>query len=186
MRDSWLFSDSSISSTEAPTAKGMSFFTVERLMVIGATMAAQPTMSMAFIVFEPTTLPTAMSGVPFKADTKLTNSSGADVPAATMVSPMIISGTFMRRANADAPSVRRSAPMSTMATPTIINRTSSIMVLSIFYSFIIIAVVPVEVVEEVAFHSRADKLVEGTPLLLRGAAGAALAVYEAADAVHLQ
>ena len=111
---------SSISSTEAPTENGISFFTVERLMVIGATMAAQPTMSMAFIVLLPTTLPTARSGVPLMADIRLTNSSGADVPAATIVRPMIISGTFMRRASADAPSVSRSAPLSTSATPIMI------------------------------------------------------------------
>ena len=110
------------SSRVAPTAKGMSFFTVDLLMTIGATIAAQPTMNSALKMFDPTTLPTAMSGVPFRADTRLTNSSGADVPAATMVSPITISGTFIRRASAEAPSVRRSAPHKTSATPTIISR----------------------------------------------------------------
>ena len=111
-----------MSRTEAATEKGISFFTVDGLMVIGATIAAQPTMSMQFIVFEPTTLPTAKSGVPFRADTRLTKSSGAEVPAATMVRPMIISGTFILLASAAAPSVSLSAPNSTNATPRIIKR----------------------------------------------------------------
>ena len=115
-----------MSRTEAATEKGISFFTVDGLMVIGATIAAQPTMSMQFIVFEPTTLPTAKSGVPFRADTRLTKSSGAEVPAATMVRPMIISGTFILLASAAAPSVSLSAPNSTNATPKIIKRISNI------------------------------------------------------------
>ena len=134
-----LFRASNISNTEAPTAKGMSFFTVERLMVIGATMAAQPTMSIQFIVFDPTTLPTARSGVPFSADTRLTNNSGADVPAATMVRPITISGMFTRRANAAAPSVRKSAPLSTQTIPIIIIIMSNHMMIINIYPCIIAA-----------------------------------------------
>ena len=121
-----------VSRMEAPTAKGISFFTVDGAITIGATIAAQPTINKVLKMLEPTTLPTAMSGVPFRADTRLTNSSGADVPAATMVSPMTISGTCIRRANAEAPSVRRSAPHSTSATPmTISTKWSSIIPLSV-------------------------------------------------------
>ena len=120
-----LSTESSNSMTEATTAKGMSFLTVEGLMTIGATIAAQPTMSIVFMMLEPTTLPTAMSGVPFRADIKLTKNSGADVPQATMVRPMTISGTPKRRASEEAPSVRRSAPTSTNVTPIIINKISS-------------------------------------------------------------
>ena len=118
------------SSTEAMTVNGISFFTVDFAITIGATIAAQPTMSSVLKMFEPTTLPSAMSGVPFRADTKLTNSSGADVPAATIVSPITISGTFIRRASPDAPSVSRSAPQSTRATPTIINTMSNSIIFS--------------------------------------------------------
>ena len=103
--------------SEAATAKGMSFFTVDLLMAIGATMAEHPTISMTLKMFDPTTLPTARSGLPFSADTKLTNSSGAEVPAATIVSPMTISGMCMPRASDAAPSVRRSAPHTTRAMP---------------------------------------------------------------------
>ena len=73
-------------------------------------MAATPTISIEFMVLEPTTLPTAISGVPSMADARLTKSSGAEVPTATIVRPIIISGTFIRRAKAEAPVVRMSAP----------------------------------------------------------------------------
>ena len=112
---------STISSAEAATENGISFFTVDGLMTIGATTAAHPTMSMAFMMFEPTTFPTAISGVPFRADIRLTKNSGIEVPQATMVRPITISGTPNRRAMALAPSVRRSAPTSTNVTPIIIN-----------------------------------------------------------------
>ena len=108
------------SSIEAPTAKGISFLTVVGWMAIGAMAAEQPTMSSALKIFEPMTLPTAMSGVPLMADIRLTNSSGAEVPAATMVRPMTISGTRIPRASEEAPSVRRSAPHKTRAIPTTI------------------------------------------------------------------
>ena len=104
---------------EATTANGISFLTVVFDTTIGATSAEQPTMSMVLNMFEPITLPTARSDVPFKADTRLTKSSGADVPAATIVRPITISGTRIPRAKDEAPSVRRSAPQSTRATPTI-------------------------------------------------------------------
>ena len=107
--------------SEAPTAQGMSFFTVFLAMVIGATIAATPTISIVLKIFEPTTFPTAMSVVPFRADTKLTKNSGADVPIATTVRPITICGTFSRWAIAVAPSVRRSAPHNTSTIPIIIN-----------------------------------------------------------------
>ena len=111
---------------EAPTAKGISFFTVDGLTTIGATSAAQPTISIVLKILEPMTLPTAKSGVPLRAETRLTNSSGAEVPAATMVRPMTISDMFTLRATAEAPSTRRSAPHSTRTTPAIINNPFSI------------------------------------------------------------
>ena len=118
-----------VSATEASRATGTSFLTVEGRMVIGATIAATPTMSMALKMFEPTTLPTARSAVPFSADTKLTQNSGADVPSATMVSPITICGISIRSARATAPSVRRSAPHKTSTTPATIIRMFTIIIL---------------------------------------------------------
>ena len=110
-----------IISNEAKNANGMSFFTVDSMMIIGATIAATPTMSIELKMLLPTTLPTAKSGVPFRADTKLTQNSGAEVPSATTVKPITISETFSRWAMATAPSVMRSAPHSTSITPTTIS-----------------------------------------------------------------
>ena len=109
------------SNIEAPTAKGISFFTVEGAITIGAIAALQPTINNVLKMLEPITLPTAISGVPLIADIRLTNISGAEVPAATIVRPITISGTRMPRANEEAPSVRRSAPHTTKATPTMMN-----------------------------------------------------------------
>ena len=122
-----------ISSTDARTVKGMSLVTVVREMLMGATIAVTPTMSSVFIVLLPTTLPTARSGVPFRAEATLTKSSGADVPAATIVSPITISEMFIRRASEDAPSVRRSAPHSTSVMPTMIKTISSIISLITYH-----------------------------------------------------
>jgi len=46
----------------------------------------------------PTTFPIAISGKPFKAAWILTSNSGAEVPKATTVKPMIMVGIFKRRA----------------------------------------------------------------------------------------
>ena len=71
-------------------------------------------------ILDPSTFPTAKSEVPFRAETRLTNISGAEVPAATMVRPITISGTCIPRAKEEAPSVSLSAPHNTRATPTMI------------------------------------------------------------------
>ena len=47
----------------------------------------------------PTTLPMAMSALPFRAEDMLTVSSGAEVPKATMVSPMTMDGIWKRFGN---------------------------------------------------------------------------------------
>ena len=110
-----------MSNTEATRAKGMSLRTVVRVMLMGVTMAATPTISRALKMFEPTMLPTARSGVPLSADTKLTQNSGSDVPMATMVSPMVSCDTLKRSAKATEPSVIRSAPQRTRMMPRTMN-----------------------------------------------------------------
>ena len=107
--------------SDAITAQGISLRTVLVAITIGETMAATPTISSVLKMLLPMTLPTAMSVVPFRAETKLTKNSGADVPMATTVRPITICGTFNRWAIEVAPSVRRSAPHSTNAIPIIIN-----------------------------------------------------------------
>ena len=112
------------------TPQGTSFFTVDFEMTIGDTMAATPTMSSTLKMLLPTTLPTARSEVPFSADTRLTQNSGIEVPMATMVSPMTMEGMFRRSAMLTAPSVMKSAPLSTKITPSMMRITLSIIALS--------------------------------------------------------
>ena len=113
---------------DAITAKGISLRTVVRKMVIGATSDATPTMSKVLKTLLPTTLPTAKSGVPFTADTRLTQNSGIDVPIATTVRPIIICGIHNRSAMPTAPSVSLSAPHNTRAMPPTIIRIFSNMI----------------------------------------------------------
>ena len=81
-----------VNATEASTAKGISRLTVIRKIAIGATIAVHPTMRSVLKILLPTTFPTAKSGVPLMADSKLTKNSGIEVPAATIVNPMTICG----------------------------------------------------------------------------------------------
>ena len=90
MRESVPSRHISTSSIEATRAKGMSLRTVWRSMVIGATRAVTPTISSALNTLLPTTLPTARSAVPLRADTRLTQNSGIEVPIATIVRPITI------------------------------------------------------------------------------------------------
>ena len=61
-------------------------------------------------MFEPTTLPTAMSPEPLRAAMSEVESSGVDVPKPTMVSPMKKADTPMFLAMATAPRTSNSAP----------------------------------------------------------------------------
>lgn len=63
--------------------RGISRFSVLRVMAIGAKRAVQPTIIRVLNVLLPTTLPMAMSALPFRAEDMLTVSSGAEVPKAT-------------------------------------------------------------------------------------------------------
>ena len=57
--------------------RGISRFSVLRVMAIGAKRAVQPTIIRVLNVLLPTTLPMAMSALPFRAEDMLTVSSGA-------------------------------------------------------------------------------------------------------------
>ena len=73
-------------------------------------------------IFEPTTLLRAISFAPWIAAEVLTANSGALVPSATIVRPMITPGTLKVRANAELPSTKKSAPLTSAAKPTISNK----------------------------------------------------------------
>ena len=72
--------------------KGISFCSVFRVTAMGANSAVQPTIISVLKILLPTTLPMAMSALPFSAEDTLTVNSGAEVPKATIVSPITILG----------------------------------------------------------------------------------------------
>ena len=81
---------------------------------------ATPKISIILQMLEPTTLPSAKplwSAIVAWTDT---NNSGALVPKATTVRPIKNSGTPSLRAPFDAPSMRKSAPLTKITMPTII------------------------------------------------------------------
>ena len=67
--------------------------------------------------FDPTMLPTAISGFPFIEAIKLVIISGADVPAATIVRPIIKGETFSFLAKPIAPLTSRSPPNTRIVKP---------------------------------------------------------------------
>lgn len=62
-------------------------------MATGKSKAVSPRIPRILKIFEPTTLPIVTSGFPFKAPTKLTTSSGMEVPIPTIVAPITKSET---------------------------------------------------------------------------------------------
>ena len=95
---------------EESMQSGISFLSVLRVMTIGANNAVQPTIINVLKMLLPTTLPMAISALPLRAEDTLTVSSGAEVPNATMVSPITMGGMRKRLATEAAPSVNPLAP----------------------------------------------------------------------------
>ena len=95
---------------EASTQRGISLLNVPFVTLIGTIAAVQPTIIKALNILLPTTLPIAISELPFKADTTLTVNSGAEVPNATIVSPITKLEILKRLATEAAPSVKALAP----------------------------------------------------------------------------
>ena len=85
---------------------GISVTNVFLVTTMGAKKAVQPTIINVLNILLPTTLPIAISALPFSAEDIDTVSSGAEVPNATTVRPMTKSETLSLFANDEAPSVR--------------------------------------------------------------------------------
>ena len=77
-----------------------------------------PTTTSPLKIFEPTTLLMAISLLPARAALMLTEASGALVPMATMVRPMMTLGTFRIPAKEELPSTKKSAPLIRSINPT--------------------------------------------------------------------
>ena len=112
------------STMEDRMQRGISLRNVFWEMTIGAKSAVQPTIIKVLKMLLPTTLPMAMSALPFRAEDMLTVSSGADVPKATMVSPITMDGIWKRLAMDAAPSVSPLAPKRMRRSPPIRKRIS--------------------------------------------------------------
>ena len=112
-----------------PMLTGMSRRRLPRVMATGAMMAERPRMSAVLKMLEPMMLPTAISEFRSAEEMKLTTISGADVPMATMVRPMMNSLMPHLRARPEAPSTMASAPMSTSTRPATNRRISIAIVL---------------------------------------------------------
>ena len=97
---------SSTSSTVMMMFTGISRFLLEGVMAMGRIRAVMPRMSRVLKILDPTTLPMAISALPWAAPMKLTTISGAEVPMPTMVRPMTNSLSPKRRAMPEAPSTR--------------------------------------------------------------------------------
>ena len=81
-----------------------------------------PRISTIFIMLLPTTLPIVIPlDAVFRADVKETESSGADVPNATRVSPITSSGMCIFFARLAALSTNQSAPLTSIMNPAISN-----------------------------------------------------------------
>ena len=102
--------------------KGISILTVLPCTAIGLIRAAIPIIRKTLNVLLPITFPMASSVFPEVEDKMLTISSGAEVPKATTVSPMVRAEIPNLSAMLDAPSTSHTAPKISNANPTIINK----------------------------------------------------------------
>ena len=102
----------------APRLHQISRFIMIFSVVMGQIMAETPTTISRLKMFEPITLLKAMSLLPESPAEMLTAASGALVPMATMVSPIITDGTFSSFATDEAPSTKKSAPLISRTKPT--------------------------------------------------------------------
>ncbi len=97
--------------TVAIIVKNTSLLSSFFLTLIGAKSAEAPRISRIFAILLPSTFPIVIPVAPLRLELTFTTSSGAEVPKATMVSPMIISEIQNFFANEEEPSTRRSAPL---------------------------------------------------------------------------
>jgi hypothetical protein len=105
------------SSTAAPGTTTPSRPINCRLQASGRIAAATPRMSSRLAMLLPTMVPMAIAGAPPSEAARLVTNSGAEVPKATTVSPMISGDMPASRASPTAPRTRKSANTSSMTSP---------------------------------------------------------------------
>ena len=99
---------------------GISFQTVPLFTDKGKMTAETPRISKMFAILLPKILPMAMSVFPWMLAIMLTINSGADVPNATMVSPITKDEMPNFLATEEAPSTKKLAPLIRKTKPTAI------------------------------------------------------------------
>ncbi len=104
--------------------KGISRFSISRLVLKPAIKAQIPTTTRPLNMLEPTMLLMAISLLPDIAALMLTEASGALVPIATIVRPIITLGTLRILAREELPSTKKSAPFTKRAKPMSSNKYS--------------------------------------------------------------
>ena len=97
--------------------KGISFFSSPPCILIGRTTPQTPITARLLNRLEPMTLLMAISLLPDREAMILTEASGALVPNATIVRPMIMDGTRSVFAMEEHPSTNRSAPFTRNTKP---------------------------------------------------------------------
>ena len=107
------------------------------MLILYKTAVAPTTTSMLKILL-PIMLLTAMALLPVRAEAMLTAASGALVPNATIVSPIIIDGIFNLLARSLDPSTKKSAPLIRRTKPTTNNIMLSMFILHSSYLSLII------------------------------------------------
>ena len=118
--------------TVATIETGKSLFNIPLSTGTGHIIEQKPNTQRRLKILEPTTLLIAISLEPWRAAVTLTATSGALVPSATIVKPIIKLGTLKFLARAELPSTKKSAPLIKAIKPMInINIHKNI----IFYSF---------------------------------------------------
>jgi len=140
-------------STETPAVisskMGISFFITSLPTLKGLIKTAKPNIRRMFETLLPITLPNIMSVLPDKCELNEMASSGADVPKATIVSPITTVGIFKFFARDDAPSTKKSAHFINTANPTTARTMFKIKASQPFISF----------VKEKTLANNADKLI---------------------------
>lgn len=111
-------------SAAAKSAKPRSFGISRRMTrgftAKGATSPVTPKMTVVLVMLEPRALPMPMNALPSSEATRLTRSSGAEVPKPTIVMPMTSVETPRSRAMLAAPVTKRSAAQVSTTRPTTI------------------------------------------------------------------
>ena len=103
--------------TEAPSMSGTSRRVSPFSTITGRSTAARARISPRLATFDPMTLPITRPVLPLTAPTIDTNSSGAEVPKATTVSPTMTGGTPKMRAMRLPPRISTQAPPTSRAMP---------------------------------------------------------------------